>query len=145
MTCIDLSVEDLLGCSFGLSKREVAVLLKLLHAGDLGASGPKSAVMPGNTAHRNRDAISIASGSAASEGWAPVSDVAAKTLRDRSVVQRSLQKLVEKGIAERSQRNRTGGGYEYLYRARDKAAIKRAIMEKSRMFCRMVGAQVREW
>jgi len=111
MTCIDLSVEDLLGCSFGLSKREVAVLLKLLLF----------------------------------RSWVPVSDVAAKTLRDRSVVQRSLQKLVEKGIAERSQRNRAGGGYEYLYRARDKAALKRAMIEKSRAFCRAVAAQVGQW
>jgi predicted transcriptional regulator len=127
MTCTGLSVEDLLGCSFGLSKREVAVLLRLLHAPDHGASGPKS------------------SGSTASEGWVPVSDIAAKTRRDRSVVQRTLQKLVEKGIAERSQRNRPGGGYEYLYKASDKKALKAAITEKSRMFCLKVAAQVREW
>jgi predicted transcriptional regulator len=111
MTCIDLSVEDLLGCSFGLSKREVAVLLRLLHARE----------------------------------WVPVSDIAAKTRRDRSVVQRTLQKLVEKGIAERSQHNRPGGGYEFLYKARGKKALKAAITEKSRMFCLKVAAQVREW
>ncbi len=111
MTCTGLSVEDLLSCSFGLSRREVAVLLRILHAGD----------------------------------WVPVSDIAAKTRRDRSVVQRTLQKLVGKGIAERSQRNRAGGGYEYLYMARDKKALKRAILEKSRMFCLKVAAQVREW
>ncbi len=30
MTCMDLTVEDLLRCAFGLSKREVSVLLRLL-------------------------------------------------------------------------------------------------------------------
>lgn len=33
MSCIDLTVEDLLRCAFGLSKREVSVLLKLLESG----------------------------------------------------------------------------------------------------------------
>jgi predicted transcriptional regulator len=111
MTCIDLSVADLLRCSFGLSKREVAVLLRMLEG----------------------------------DGWMPVSGIAAESRRDRSVVQRALFLLVKKGIVERSQRNRAGGGYEYLYRARDKSALKRAILEKSRLFCRMVAGQVRQW
>lgn len=111
MTCIDLSVADLLGCSFGLSKREVAVLLRMLEGG----------------------------------GWMPVWKIAAESRRDRSVVQRALFSLIKRGIVERSQHNRDGGGYEYLYRARDKSALKRAILEKSRLFCRMVAGQVRQW
>lgn len=111
MTCIDLSVEDLLGCSFGLSKREVAILLRMLEAG----------------------------------GWMPVSRIAAQTRRDRSVVQRALAALAQKGIVERSQRNRAGGGYEYLYRAKGKKALKRTILGKSRTFCRMLAGQVRQW
>lgn len=111
MTCAGLSAEDLLACSFGLSKREVAVLIRMMEARD----------------------------------WVPVAAIALRAGRDRSVVQRSMQKLVRKGIAVRSQRNREGGGYEYLYRAADKAAIKGAILEKSRSFCAMVAARVREW
>jgi predicted transcriptional regulator len=111
MTCIDLSVADLLRCSFGLSKREVAVLLRLLEHGD----------------------------------WLPISGIARLSMRDRSVVQRALLLLVEKGLAERSQRNRAGGGYEYLYRARGKAELKKKILQKSRAFCQMVAGQVRQW
>jgi len=111
MTCIDLSVADLLRCSFGLSKREVAVLVRMLETGS----------------------------------WMPVSGIAAQSRRDRSVVQRALFSLIRKGIVERSQRNRAGGGYEYLYRAHDKRALKRAILEKSRVFCQMVAGQVRQW
>lgn len=111
MTCVDLSVEDMLSCSFGLSRREVAILLAMLEAG----------------------------------GWVPVAAIASRAGRDRSVVQRSMQKLIRKGIAERSQHNREAGGYEYLYRAKDKGAIKRAILEKSRSFCQVVQARVGEW
>jgi predicted transcriptional regulator len=111
MTCIDLSVKDLLKCSYGLSKREAAVLLRLLGAG----------------------------------AWAPISRIAAQSGRDRSVLQRALFSLVKKGVVEREQRNRAGGGYEYLYRAKDKAAVKRAIREKSRHFCRMVDEAMGAW
>ncbi len=111
MTCIDLSVEDLLRCSFGLGRREVSVLMKLLDDG----------------------------------GWLAVSAIAPLSGRDRSVVQRALTLLIERGLAERSQRNRERGGYEYLYRAKDKAAIKRTILEKSRAFCRLVAEEVRGW
>jgi len=111
MTCIDLSVEDLLRCSYGLSRREVSVLLCMLGAG----------------------------------GWMPVSAIARLSRRDRSVVQRSLASLLSRGIAERDHHNRDGGGYEYVYRAKGKRAIKRDILEKSRLFCTMVAAQVRGW
>lgn len=111
MTCPELSVEDLLGCSFGLSAREVAVLMRLLGAG----------------------------------GWVPVSRIAAVSGRDRSVIQRTLQAMAGKGVVERSQRNRARGGYEYLYRARGKDELKKAVLEKSRSFCARVALQVRHW
>jgi predicted transcriptional regulator len=111
MTCIDLSVPDLLRCSFGLSKREAAVLMRMLESG----------------------------------GWMPVSRIAALSRRDRSVVQRALLSLARKGAVEREQHNKEGGGYEYLYRAKGKRAVKRAIREKSRNFCMMVDAAVASW
>lgn len=111
MTCIDLSVEDLLRCSLGLSAREVAVLLSLLRSG----------------------------------GWLKVAKISALSRRDRSVVQRALLSLMRKGIIERDQHNLDGGGYEFLYRARDKKMIKRLIIGKSRAFSAMVEASVRGW
>jgi predicted transcriptional regulator len=111
MTCIDLSVEDLLRCSFGLSEREVAVLLRLLEGG----------------------------------GWLPISRISSLSRRDRSVVQRALASLMAKGIVERDQHNLAGGGYEFLYRARDKPMIKRLIIGKSRAFSAMVRESVEGW
>lgn len=111
MTCIDLSASDLLGCAFGLSKREVSVLLRLLASGN----------------------------------WVPVAALASRAGRDRSVVQRALASLASKGLVERDHRNRERGGYEYVYRARDKQMIKREILGKSRAFAAMVAAEVERW
>ncbi len=111
MTCIDLSVEDLLSCSFGLSNREVLIFLRLLEAGD----------------------------------WMPVSALASRSRKDRSVVQRGLSSLMAKNLAERDQRNRPRGGYEYLYRAKGKKEIKAVMIAKSRAFSAMVSEAVRRW
>ncbi len=111
MTCIDLSVSDLLACSLGLSRREVAVLMRLLE----------------------------------SRGWLTISEISSLSRRDRSVVQRALASLSAKGVVERDQRNRAGGGYEFLYRAKGKKEIKRSILAKSRSFCSMVEGKLRRW
>jgi predicted transcriptional regulator len=111
MTCIDISVEDLLECSFGLSRREVAILLRLLDTGD----------------------------------WLPVSAIAARSRRDRSVVQRGLSSLITRGLIMRDQRNRARGGYEFIYRAADKGRMKKAVLEKSVRFSAMVRRRVRDW
>ncbi len=111
MSCIDLSVEDLLRCSFGLSKLEVTVFLKLLNAKD----------------------------------YVPVSNLSASLRRERSVVQRGLAGLMKKGLVQRDQSNKERGGYEFLYKARDKDAIKMSIVEKSRSFCTIVQKTVDDW
>jgi len=111
LSCIDLSVEDLLGCSFGLSKSEVSALLVLLE----------------------------------SEEWLIVAALATKLKKDRSVVQRELSSLLIKGLIERDQRNKIGGGFEYLYRAKDKSTIKKTILEKSRIFHDLIRKQVNSW
>ncbi|MEW6722944.1 MAG: helix-turn-helix domain-containing protein [Candidatus Micrarchaeota archaeon] len=111
MTCIDISIEDLLGCSFGLSRREVSILLRMLDAG----------------------------------GWMPVSTLAARSRRDRSVVQRGLASLMERGLVMRDHRNRARGGYEFIYRAADKGKIRKAVLEKSARFSSMVEGRVRDW
>jgi len=111
LSCIDLSVEDLLRCSFGLSKQEVRVLVRLLEE----------------------------------PAWADVVKISSRLHRDRSVVQRGLQSLLRKGLVERDQRNKAGGGYEYLYRAKDKRMMKASILAKSRTFSAMVSEAVRGW
>jgi predicted transcriptional regulator len=111
MSCVDITIEDLVGCSFGLSKQEVAAFMSILGAKD----------------------------------WVSVVDLASSIKRDRSVIQRGLSSLLRKGLIEREQANKAGGGYEYLYRAKDKSQIKKAILEKSRAFSAMVREAAQEW
>lgn len=111
LSCIDLSVEDLLRCSFGLSKGEVLVLQTLLQG----------------------------------ENWSSTSRISSIIKRDRSVVQRGLASLKAKGLIEREQSNKEGGGFEYLYRAKDKGMIKRSILGKARAFGSIVKQTVSFW
>jgi predicted transcriptional regulator len=53
--------------------------------------------------------------------------------------------LLIKGLVERDQANKPGGGYEFLYRAKDKAMLKRAILDKSAAFTSMVSDTVKRW
>lgn len=111
LSCMDLSIEDMLQCSFGLSKLELSVLLALLRR----------------------------------DGWTSTSSLAKSIGKDRSVVQRGISSLLGKNLAQREQSNRERGGYEYLYRARDKAAIKKRILGNARAFCMMVRETVNSW
>jgi predicted transcriptional regulator len=111
MACLDISVEELVGCSFGLSKAQARALMSLLEEKD----------------------------------WAAVSALSSKMGKERSVIQRDLARLLAKGLIERDQANKAGGGYEYLYRAKDKMMLKKAILEKSRAFSVMVREAVRGW
>ncbi len=111
MACMDITIEDLVGCSFGLSKQEVATLMSLLGAKD----------------------------------WISVVGLASSMKRDRSVVQRGLSSLLAKGLLEREQANKVAGGYEYLYRAKGKSHIKKAILDKSKTFSQMVRETTKEW
>lgn len=111
LSCIDLSVKDILRCSFGLSKQEVVLFQKLLDKKD----------------------------------WTNILSLSKAAKRDRSVVQRALTSLTAKGIVERDQKNKPGGGYEFIYRAKDKKMVKNTILNKSRAFSSMVNKQVGSW
>lgn len=111
LSCMDLSIEDMLQCSFGLSKLELSVLLALLRK----------------------------------DGWSSTSSLAGAIRKDRSVVQRGISSLMRKGLAEREQSNKERGGYEFLYRAKDKSAIKGLILANARAFCMMVRETVKSW
>ncbi len=111
LSCMDLSIEDMLQCSFGLSKLELSVLLALLKK----------------------------------KNWVSTNGLAVTLKKDRSVVQRGISSLMEKGLAEREQSNKDRGGYEYVYRAKDKEAIKGLILGNAQAFCTMVKETVQGW
>ena len=111
MTCIDITLEDLLGCSLGISKAKAVLLSAMMEEKD----------------------------------WTTVASVASRLKKDRSVVQRELSSLHKKGLVSREQRNKSSGGYEYVYRAEDRKALKSAISEKSRAFVAMVNKKISNW
>jgi len=67
-----------------------------------------------------------------------VNGLAEKMGKDRSVVQRHLKKLGEKGILLRFQQNRDGGGYEFVYRTIDKKEMKKILRTGIKQFTRQV-------
>ncbi len=79
------------------------------------------------------------------EKWVRVGQLAKHLGKDRSVIQRELASLLEKGLLVRDQCNKEGGGYEYLYRARNKLMIKNTILRNSRKFCVMVKTSLERW
>jgi predicted transcriptional regulator len=111
LSCMDLSIEDMLQCSFGLSKLELSVLLVLLKK----------------------------------KNWTSTSTLAKALRKDRSVVQRGISSLMEKGLAKREQSNKERGGYEFVYQAKDKEAIKKLILGNAQAFCMMVRETVHSW
>ncbi len=58
----------------------------------------------------------------------PVDAVAAKVARERSVVQRYLQELVDNNLAIREVRSLERGGYQYLYRRNSSEVIRKQIL-----------------
>ncbi len=77
--------------------------------------------------------------------WTTVAVLASRLERHRSVVQRGVSSLMAKGLVLRDQKNKPGGGYEYLYQAKDKRLIKDTIVKNSRTFCRMVQDVASTW
>ncbi len=67
-----------------------------------------------------------------------VSEIASKMGKDRSVAQRHLKKLGEKGVLLRFQKNRNSGGYEFVYKTIDRGELKKTL----RMGIRQFTAQV---
>ena len=63
-------------------------------------------------------------------GTRTVEDLEGKIDRDRSTVQRILQKLDSKGLIEREKKRIERGGYFYVYRAISTEAVKQQILEQ---------------
>ena len=67
-----------------------------------------------------------------------VGKIAERMKKDRSVAQRHLKKLGEKGVLLRFQRNRDEGGYEFVYRTIDKRELKNILRTGIKQFTSQV-------
>ena len=73
-------------------------------------------------------------------------DALSRSLKlDISTVQRSVKKLHEKGIVQRSQQNLDGGGYVYIYKIHSKKQIKNVILEIVQSWADRLGQELEQW
>lgn len=80
------------------------------------------------------------------KGGARTTEEVARALKlDLSTVQRGVKRLREKGLVRQSQRNLTGGGYEYAYRIAEKQELRRIIMEVVHGWAKRVDEELARW
>jgi predicted transcriptional regulator len=72
-------------------------------------------------------------------------DLAKKLKMDISTIQRAVKKLHEKEIIFRTQNNLSGGGYEFVYRIKSKAAIRKIIMNIVDGWAKKVETELGKW
>ena len=72
-----------------------------------------------------------------------VEQLAERLGKDRSVAQRHLTALGEKGVVFRLQRNRDEGGYEFVYRTIERKELKRLLSEGVKQFTAQVETMIK--
>ena len=79
------------------------------------------------------------------EQWVDT-DFLSKVLKlDISTIQRSVKKLHEKEILQRSQQNLDGGGYVFRYKIHSRAKIKNIIMTVVNSWADRLGQELEKW
>ncbi|MFA6088913.1 MAG: helix-turn-helix domain-containing protein [Candidatus Woesearchaeota archaeon] len=74
-----------------------------------------------------------------------VFDIAKKAGVDRTTAQKSIKKLLEKGLIQRYQENLKSGGYLFLYRSKDKEMIKNKIEATINDWQKKVVLELKKW
>lgn len=59
----------------------------------------------------------------------PANDLGKKLELDRTTIQKSMKKLLEKNIVEKKQKNLDSGGYVFYYCIKNKKVIKEKMLE----------------
>jgi predicted transcriptional regulator len=80
-----------------------------------------------------------------SEQWIDTDSLSRALKLDISTIQRSVKKLYEKEILQRSQQNLDGGGYVFIYKIYSKAKIKNIIMNVVNSWADRLGQELEKW
>lgn len=64
---------------------------------------------------------------------------------DRTSIQKSIKRLVEKTLVLRSQTNLEKGGYLFSYKIKDKELIKKQILDIINSWNRKVNNEIEKW
>ena len=80
-----------------------------------------------------------------SEQWIDTDSLSKALELDISTIQRSVKKLHEKEILQRSQQNLDGGGYVFIYKIYSRAKIKNIIMNVVNSWADRLGQELEKW
>jgi predicted transcriptional regulator len=79
------------------------------------------------------------------EQWVDTESLSKALELDISTIQRSVKKLHEKEILQRSQQNLDGGGYVFRYKTHSRAKIKNIIMTVVNSWADRLGQELDKW
>ncbi|WP_048128284.1 TrmB family transcriptional regulator [Methanosarcina lacustris] len=79
------------------------------------------------------------------EKWVETDTLSRSLDLDISTVQRSVKKLHEKGILQRSQQNLDGGGYVFIYKIHSRNQIKNVILKIVQSWADRLGQELEQW
>jgi len=79
------------------------------------------------------------------EQWVDTESLSKILKLDISTIQRSVKKLHEKEILQRSQQNLDGGGYVFKYKVNARAKIKNIIMTVVNSWAERLGQELEKW
>lgn len=74
-----------------------------------------------------------------------IEEIMKKVKKDRTTIQRGVQKLVEKDLIKRRQINLEKGGYLYVYSSKPKNELKDKVMKIFDGFKETVGNEIQRW
>lgn len=77
--------------------------------------------------------------------WADTESLSKVLELDISTIQRSVKKLHEKEILQRSQQNLDGGGYIFRYKAHSRTKIKDIVMTVVNSWADRLGQELEKW
>ncbi len=79
------------------------------------------------------------------ENWFDTDTLSKALDLDISTVQRSVKKLYEKEILQRSQQNLDGGGYVFIYKIHSRTKVKNIIMSVVQTWAERLGQELEQW
>jgi predicted transcriptional regulator len=77
--------------------------------------------------------------------WVTTESLTKKLKLNLSTVQRSVKKLHEKEAIQRTQTNLEGGGYIFLYKIKDKKAIRYILMQTINGWVKHLEKELNDW
>jgi len=137
--CKEFKVEDVIKCALNLSRADLKVLKYFLNA------------EPEIGTDENPPLFSAPTPSSAyalpytNTPWVDTETLSRTLELDLSTVQRSVKKLYEKEVLQRSQQNLESGGYVFIYKIHSKNEIKNIIMNIVQGWAEKLGKELEQW